>query len=167
MRPRLLSAAVILIGGLVLGMFCLTRPTCPCRIENAYREITTRKHPDAHKRSFREIMAANGVTPDGHNVDSNVYLSSDCVLVQMNIQGTSSLASSEEIVRIKLNSAYRIIDQKPALVRDGKTVEGRAVALFGSSGKQSAVIKWDEAGVLSVESLSLEHTLEFERDRTN
>jgi hypothetical protein len=157
MRFRLLSAAVILTGGLVLGMFYLTRPTCPCRIENAYREITTRKHPDAQKRSFREIMAAIGVTPDGHNVDNNVYLSSDCVLVQVNSQRTSSLASSEEIVRIKLNSAYRILDQKP----------GRAVALFGSAGKQSAVIKWNDVGVLSVESSSLEHTLEFERDRTD
>jgi hypothetical protein len=167
MRFRVLSVAIVLIGGLVLGMFCLTRPTCPCRIENAYREITTRKHPDAQKRTFREIMAANGVTPDGHNVDNNVYLSSDCVLVQVNIQGTSSLASSEEVVRRKLNSAYRILDQKPALVRDGKTVEGRAIALFGSAGKQSAVIKWDEAGVLSMESSSLEHALELERDRTN
>jgi hypothetical protein len=157
MRFRLLSAAIVLIVGLVLGMFCLTRPTCPCRIENAYREITTRKHPDAQKRSFREIMATNGVTPDGQNFNNNSYLSSDCVLVQVNTRRTSSLASSEEIVGIKLKSAYRIIDQKP----------GRAVALFGSAGKQSAVIKWDDAGVLSVESSSLEHTLEFERDRTN
>lgn len=112
-------------------------------------------------------MAANGVTPDGHNVDKNVYLSSDCVLVQVNIQGTSSLASSEEAVRRKLNSTYRILDRKPALYKDGRAVQGRAVALFGSAGKQSAVIKWDDAGVLSMESSSLEHALEFERDRTN
>ena len=112
-------------------------------------------------------MAANGVTPDGHNFNHNVYLSSDCVLVQVNSQRTSSLASSEEIVRIKLNSAYRVLDQRPALYEDGKAVEGKAVALFGSTGNQSAVIKWDDAGVLSVESSSLEHTLEFERDRTN
>jgi hypothetical protein len=102
-------------------------------------------------------MAANGVTPDGHNFDNNVYLSSDCVLLQVNIQGASSLASSEEVVRNKLKSAYRILDQKP----------GRAVALFDSAGKQSAVIKWDDTGVLSMESSSLEKTLEFERDRTN
>jgi hypothetical protein len=119
------------------------------------------------ERSFKEIMAANGVTPDGRNFDNNAYLSSDCVLVQVNIQGTTSLASSEEIVRSKLNSAYRILDQKPALYKDGRTVQGRAVALFGPAGMQSAVIKWDDAGVLSVESSSLKHTLEFERDRTN
>jgi hypothetical protein len=156
MRFRLLSVGAVLIAAPVLAMICLARPTCRCRIENAYREITTRQQPQAQKR-FREIMAANGVTPDGHNFDNNVYLSSDCVLLRVNIQGTSSLASSEGVVRNKLNAAYRILDQKP----------GRAVALFGSAGKQSAVIKWDDAGVLSVESSSLEHTLEFERDRTN
>jgi hypothetical protein len=155
MRLRLLSVGAVLIAAPVLAMICLGRPTCRCRIENAYREITTRQQPQAQR--FQEIMAANGVTPDGHNVNNNVYLSSDCVLLQVNIQGTSSLASSEGVVRNKLNSAYRILDQKP----------GRAVALFGSAGKQSAVIKWDDAGVLSVESSSLEHTLEFERDRTN
>jgi hypothetical protein len=156
MRFRLLSVGAVLIAAPVLAMIFLTRPTCRCRIENAYREITTRQQPQAQER-FREIMAANGVTPDGQNFNNNSYLSSDCVLVQVNTRRTSSLASSEEIVGIKLKSAYRIIDQKP----------GRAVALFGSAGKQSAVIKWDDAGVLSVESSSLEHTLEFERDRTN
>jgi hypothetical protein len=166
MRFRLLSVGAVLIAAPVLAMICLARPTCRCRIENAYREITTRQQPQAQKR-FREIMAANGVTPDGHNFDNNVYLSSDCVLLQVNIQGTSSLASSEGVVRNKLNSAYRILDQRPALYRDGRAVEGKAVALFGSAGKRSAVIKWNDVGVSSVESLSLERTLEFERDWTN
>ena len=115
MRVRLLGVGAVLIAAPVLVMICLIRPTCRCRIENAYREITTRQQPQAKKR-FREIMAANGVTPDGHNANNNVYLSSDCVLVQVNTQRTNSLASSEEIVGIKLNSAYRILDQKLGMV---------------------------------------------------
>ena len=166
MRSQSLIAASLLIGGL-LALVCLIHPTCRCRIDNAYRKIATRQETQERGVRFKEIMASNGVTRDGQCFDGNVYLSSNCALIDVYIESANSLASSTDKAQDELRSAYRVNEQKPDLDGNGKVIGGRAIALLGSRGERAAVIKWSEEGIMKVESSSLEPILEFERQETN
>jgi len=167
-RSRLLINTTILSGVfLALALVCLMRPTCRCRIDNAYRKIAMRQETQERGVRFNEIMAGNGVTPDGQRFDGNVYLSSNCVLINVHIESATSREGSADKAQSELRSAYRVNEQKPELDANGKVIGGRAVALLGSRGERAEVIKWSEQGIMKVESSSLETVLEFERRETN
>src|ERR1700722_3967539 len=113
--------SVILVTGLLLGaavcIFVLLRPSCRCDIMKAYREISGKNSP-RHKRRLTSIAASNGVSPNGVRFSDNSFVSSDCVLVEEHVQA-ASLADSSALVKGRLASASRILEQKTTLDGDG------------------------------------------------
>jgi hypothetical protein len=166
MRFRLLAVTTIFLSAGILALICLTHPTCQCRVDKAYHKIARREDTQDPRARFKEIVAANGVTPDGHRFDFNTILSSNCVLIHESIEATSSLASSADMAHAELESAHRIIEQTLRLDANGKVTGGRAVALFGANGERASIIKWSDAGTLKLDSSSLESALDYERERT-
>ena len=118
---------------------------------------------------FRLDLIAHGKVLDGGGrfVEER-FTSSYFIKLWFSSAGYASPEKADQVFRDTLKGAVRVIERTPKLDCHGHMVGERAVVILmdREHRQEYATVFWTEGGILrSVESSSLTHVLEFEKDR--
>ena len=128
--------------------------------------ISLKQTPENQAITFADKLGAKGTTKDGAPFSTHVYESSDGVVVSMMRENRDSPPKADKALQRKLKKAIRIIERGSKLDEEGRRVGERVVAMFAldNSQKEQASVLWTNGQQLYyIESLSLKHALEFEK----
>lgn len=115
---------------------------------------------------FEPQLFASDLKPDGTRVSYNTYVSADGVGVLFTVQKHRSATSANNALKRRIRKASKIIERGVKLDKDGRRVGDRVLLLSHTRLPQKTVagVVWSERATLySVESSSLKHALEFEK----
>lgn len=129
-------------------------------------KIATTHNPVRETAEYKSIVAGHGTAQDGSPVSFTIYLSVDDVYVKKSVERHRSPRLAEEALQERLRSALTIVEQGRRLRRDGQQIGDRAVVMLapGTTQQAQAAVLWtDGSDLLSLESSSLRHALEFEK----
>lgn len=129
-------------------------------------DVNLKQAPDNQEITFADKLGAKGTTKDGAPFSTHVYESSDGVVVSIMRENRDSPTKADRALQKRLKRAIRIIERGSTLDEKGQRVGERVVAMFAldNSQKEQASVLWTNGQQLYyIESLSLKHALEFER----
>ena len=115
---------------------------------------------------FNEVSSKKGSTKDGAPFSSQLYQSSDGIELTVTRENRDSAGRANKELQKKLKGSLRIIGRAPKLDEKGERVGERVVAIFAfdDSQKEQASVLWTNGQQFYyIESLSLKHALEFEK----
>jgi hypothetical protein len=115
---------------------------------------------------FNEVSSKKGSTKDGAPFSSQLYQSSDGIEVTVTRENRDSAGRANKELQKKLKGSLRIIGRAPKLDEKRERVGERVVAIFAfdDSQKEQASVLWTNGQQFYyIESLSLKHALEFEK----
>lgn len=115
---------------------------------------------------FNEVSSEKGTTKDGAPFSSQLYQSSDGVGLTVTRENRDTADRANKELQRKLKGATRIIERGSKLDEKGQRVGERVVAMFAldDSQKEQASVLWTSGRQFYyIESLSLKHALEFEK----
>jgi hypothetical protein len=122
--------------------------------------------PTSKSITFEPQMNVDGYIKGAGRWFSIPYKSSDGVMVSYEGGEYLSEIRANKELRKKLKEAIRIIERGPKLNEKGQFAGERVIAMFPSTlqGKELSSVLWtDGSQLFSIDSLSLDHTLELEK----
>ncbi len=128
--------------------------------------MSPQQTPSNQDLTFTDKMGGKGMTRDGAPFSSHVYESSDGVELSVTRENRDSSPKADKALQRKLKKAIRIIERGSKLDEKGQRVGERVVAMLAldDSQKEQASVLWTNGQQLYyIESLSLKHALEFEK----
>jgi hypothetical protein len=114
---------------------------------------------------FKDELGGNGrrgLVP----ISFHEYVSSDNVGISTTIEKHSSSARAKRELRRRIKTAARIVESAAKLDEEGRVVGARVVAIFKPKapfGPQAIIFWTDRSDLHIIESTSLKHALEFEK----
>lgn len=119
---------------------------------------------------FRNILIADGKTKDGFRYSSSFYKSSDCVVVSDSVVFFDSDARAQDELKKKTAEAGAILERGAAKDEKQTVVGERVVMNFPESEHakaHAAIVLTQNSNFIYITSPSLNHLLEFEKERAN
>ena len=156
------------IGHLVIGAlsFEVLIPLCDCCCFTDLPRGLVRQDITDQRIHFEPELFASDRKSDGTVVAYNNYVSNDGVGVFLTVEKYRSATRAKNALRRRIKKATRIIERGVKLDKDGQRVGERAVLLSRTGLPQETIggVVWaDGAKLYAVESPSLKHALEFEK----
>ncbi|HEV8428743.1 MAG TPA: hypothetical protein VGQ41_12655 [Pyrinomonadaceae bacterium] len=166
MRHLSLISITLLIAltGVSAARLWLRSAPVPTDKEKKVSKQEDRKQESA--LSFNEESSIKGATKDGAPFASQAYQSSDGIGVSVTRENRDSATRASKELQRKLKATTRVIERSPKLDEKGRRVGERVVAMFAldDSQKEQASVLWTNGRQFYyIESLSLKHALEFEK----
>lgn len=143
-------------------------------IQNRSTSAPMQKEKMAHKQEmkqepalrFNEVSSKKGATKDGAPFAAQLYQSSDGTELIVTRENRDSASRANKELQKKLKAAITIIERGPKLNEKEQRVGERVVVTFAPdrSQEEKALVLWTNGNQLYyIESLSLKHALEFEK----
>ncbi|MFN2533006.1 MAG: hypothetical protein ABR555_17105 [Pyrinomonadaceae bacterium] len=124
------------------------------------------QEPAIQPLEFKDFQGGRGKTADGIPFSYHLYKSSDGVGVTTTVENHRSPASAQKALQRKIRTAIKMIERGPKLKNKAERIGERAVLTFALPDfhKEQAAVLWTNGQRLYyIESLSLKHALEFEK----
>ena len=159
MRKLLLLLALLagLGGAAAVAGVCYVCPHLPARL---YHKVVFGEDYVGPGVQFKRRMAGGGRTAKGQRFSFSRFNSSDCVDVEFLAETHGSSEQAKERMEELVRSASDVVERNEKLYLNGERAGPRAVLLF----RRKAMIVWTaENRVVTLESASLPHALEYEK----
>lgn len=118
------------------------------------------------KVQFNPVQFSSGRKANGAHFSAGIYDSTDGVGVKSTVEVYYSAARSKHELTRRIKAATKIIERGNKIMQNGKVV-GKRVVLISPGGTRDtpyvAVLWVDREDLHVIESISLQHVLEFER----
>jgi len=113
---------------------------------------------------FSFVKGGNGRTRQGVRFSTVLYKSSDGVSVSATTEERRSAGAANKELHTRLRATRRIVERGSKLDEKGRRIGERVVAIYVLNDKEQAAVLWTNGQQFYyIESLSLKHALEFER----
>ncbi|HSC77107.1 MAG TPA: hypothetical protein VLB32_00970 [Candidatus Acidoferrales bacterium] len=163
MKKLLLIFASVLGLAAALGAVGVVY-SCPHLPARLYHRVFLGEDFVATNVRFRMYQGASAsMTPEGYSFSESWRRSTDCVEVLNRVETYASPEKAEDRIRSIIDGASEVLERNEKVYADG-TREGPRAVVFRGKREQAVIIWiWKENKVVTVESSSLPHALEFER----
>jgi len=160
-----LAFCLFVSGSMLVAVTLWFHPAWSCVAKRTYRKILWRQDSAAQEIQFKTVMNVDGITKEGFHFGDAMILTSDCVTIDVREEKLDSSGSAEEKMQRALRGAYHLLEQGPRIDSNGRRVGTRAVVLPASGGRRALILWTDGQRLHSIESCSLGHALELEKQR--
>lgn len=163
---RKAGKALVLGFAIVIGLSTLVLATesrrCPQFPKRLMRALLLQSYVPSADVSFKWQMSASGNTPDGGRFDDSLYLSTDCVKVNVTYYSFPSTATAERRFDSSLQAARVVYAKSVQPDTEEKPYDQRIVLAAQANGLYD-ILHRNGNRLLQIESSSLSHALEYEK----